>query len=89
MAPDAPERAEVLAALSDRDGAFASLFRALEGRDVRHLVPEHAAPAVRPGRERRGRRERDDAREGHAGQPLAVQGRGDASGGRVAPRRAE
>jgi tetratricopeptide (TPR) repeat protein len=28
---DSPQRAEVLAALADRDGAFASLFRALEG----------------------------------------------------------
>jgi TolB-like protein/Tfp pilus assembly protein PilF len=32
-AADAPLRAEVLAALSDRDGAFASLFRALEERE--------------------------------------------------------
>lgn len=32
--PEAPLRAEVLAALADRDGAFASLFRALENREA-------------------------------------------------------
>ena len=31
--PDSPQQAEVRAALSDRDGAFASLFRALEDRE--------------------------------------------------------
>jgi hypothetical protein len=31
--PETPERAEVLAALGDRDGAVASLFRALDERE--------------------------------------------------------